>query len=73
MSNIKPGFYALKHLMGYGGGPDLNKRFIHHYPPRGRTDDETVICNASDPEKGWTEKDDRALDAYLAVLNEPEP
>ena len=68
---MPPRFYSTRNLLAYGlGFPDGNRRFVHHWPSRSRKDDEIATFNASDPEAGWTEKDDRALRAYLAVLNE---
>jgi len=62
-------FYALKNL-GPSGPPDYNRRFIHHWPPRARDDEAIAVLKPSDPEAGWTDKDDRALNSYLAVLND---
>ena len=62
-------FYITKQL-GPSGPPDTNKRFIHHHPARNPQDDEIVVCKASDPVKGWTAKDDKAIDAYIRVLND---
>jgi hypothetical protein len=64
-----PLFYTTKNL-GPSGPPDRNRRFVHHWPTRGPQDDEIGVFKASDPEAGWTAKDDRALDAYVKVLNE---
>jgi hypothetical protein len=64
-----PLFYTTKNL-GPSGPPDRNRRFVHHWPTRGPQDDEIAVFKASDPEAGWTAKDDRALNAYLKVLLE---